>query len=235
MRSKDAMTLDRMLSRLGLASRTVACEAIRAGRIKVNGRIVRDPDFWVRAENDTVHLDGNRLQRAPRVYLLFYKPKGVITSHGDPDRRKTIYDFLDKSVPWVVPVGRLDRDTSGLLDFAEYIANPESGIRKTYLVKLNSLISEEQIGQLRGGVMMKRGDYAQPLSVRRLEDRGRYSWLEIVLTEGKNREVRRMTEAVGFRVLKLVRTAIGPCTPAGLQVGQWRKLLPSEIRALRAG
>ena len=89
------MTLDRILSRFGLASRSAAREAICAGRIKVNGRVVRDPGFWVRPDRDIMHLDGNRLGRARKVYLLFYKPKGVITSHGDPDERKTIYDYLE--------------------------------------------------------------------------------------------------------------------------------------------
>ena len=115
MKTKSAMTLDRVLSRFGLASRTTAREQIRAGRVKVNGRITRDPDAWVRPAVDPIHLDGKRLRPARKIYLLFYKPKGVITSHGDPGARDTIYDFLDGGLPWVAPVGRLDKDTSGLL------------------------------------------------------------------------------------------------------------------------
>ena len=134
MKSKSAMTLDRVLSRFGFASRTVARDQIRAGRVKVNGRVVRDPDVWVRPATDIFHLDGKRLKQAYKVYLLFYKPKGVITSHGDPGARDTIYDHLDAATPWVAPVGRLDRDTSGLLlltndtEFASFVTDPASGI-----------------------------------------------------------------------------------------------------------
>jgi pseudouridine synthase len=171
--------------------------------------------------------------------LLFYKPKGVITSHGDPAGRETIYKYVGEKNKWVAPVGRLDKDTSGLLlltndtEFADFITNPKSGIPKTYLVKLNALMCDEVIARLNSGVEMKRGDRAAPLSVRRREDRGKYTWLDVVLTEGKNREVRRMLEAVGFKVLKLVRTRIGPLTLDGLQVGQWRDLTPAEVARLR--
>jgi len=232
------MTLDRVLSRFGIASRTASLEAIRAGRLKVNGKIERDPELWVWPERDRVELDGKRLRPVPRAYLLLYKPKGVITSHGDPAGRKTIYDLLGEGGRWVAPVGRLDKDTSGLLlltndtEFGHAVMSPESQVRKTYRAKLNGLMSDEMIQQLARGVEMKRGDLAQPLSVRRLEDRGKYTWLEIVLTEGKNREVRRMVEAVGFVVIKLVRTHIGPLTLAGLEVGKWRPLTLREIAAL---
>jgi pseudouridine synthase len=242
MKSKSSMTLDRVLSRMGWASRTAAREAIRAGRLKVNERVVRDPECWVRPERDVLQLDGQRLKPARKIYLLFYKPKGVITSHGDPSGRKTVYDFLrslGEEGKWVAPVGRLDKDTSGLLlltndtEFAGFVTSPESHVPKTYLVKASGLVSDEAIGRLRAGVEMKRGDFGKPLSVRRLEDRGKYSRLEVALTEGKNREVRRMIEAVGFRVLKLVRTRIGPLTLEGLEVGKWRALTAAELSALR--
>jgi pseudouridine synthase len=233
------MTLDRVLSRFGLASRTAAREAILAGRLKVNGKVVRDPDLWVRPGQATLHFDGQRLKRARKAYLLFYKPKGIITSHGDPGERKTVYDYLKEIGKWVAPVGRLDKDTSGLLlltndtEFADRVTNPQSKVLKTYLVKTSGILSDETVTKLNAGVEMKRGDIASPISVRRLEDRGKYTWLEVVLSEGKNREVRRMIEAVGFKVLKLVRTGIGPLTLAGLEVGKWRELTPSEVAALR--
>jgi 23S rRNA pseudouridine2605 synthase len=239
MKPKPTMTLDRVLSRFGLASRSEAREAIVAGRLKVNGRVVRDPDQWVEPGRDTIHFDGARLKRARRIYLLFYKPKGVITSYGDPDNRRTVYEYLGDLKRWVAPVGRLDKDTSGLLlltndtEFADFVTSPESRVAKTYLVKSSGLLSDEVIARLRAGVEMKRGDFASPESVRRLEDRGKYTWLEIVLVEGKNREVRRMIEAVGFKVLKLVRTRLGPLTLEGLEVGKWRELKPAEVSALR--
>ena len=237
MKLKSVMTLDRVLSRFGLASRTEACDKIRSGQVKVNGCVMRDPDRWIDPKSDVIHLGGKRLKQARKVYLLFYKPKGVITSHGDPAGRKTVYDCLGDNMPWVTPVGRLDKDTSGLLlltndtDFANYVTDPASEVSKTYLVKANTLVSDELLGRLAEGIELKRGDRAQPKSVRRVEDRGKYSWLEVVLTEGKNREVRRLLEAVGLKTLKLVRTRIGPCTLEGLQVGKWRDLHSSE-RAL---
>lgn len=240
MKSKKEMTLDRLLSRFGLGSRNTAKEIIASGRVKVNGRIVKDPELWVSPEKDAVHLDGNRLRPARKLYFLFYKPKGVITSHGDPDGRKTIYDCLDPGMPWVAPVGRLDKDTSGLIvltndnDFANYVTAPESEVPKTYLVKANTLVPDEMLLRMEQGVELTRGDWAKPRSVHRIEDRGKHSWLEIVLTEGKNREVRRLLEAFGLTVLKLVRTRIGPCTLEGLQVGKWRELKPSEVGLFRA-
>ena len=236
---KPKMTLDRVPSRFGVASRMDSRKAIVAGRMKVNGRTVRDPDIWVNPDSDTFLLDGQYLKPARKRYLLFYKPKGVLTSHGDPAGRDTIYKYLGEENKWVAPVGRLDKDTSGLLlltndtKFADFITSPESGIPKTYMVKTNSLLSDEVIAQLSAGVEMKRGDTAHPLRVERREDRGKYTWLDVVLTEGKNREVRRMVEAVGFAVLKLVRTHIGPLTLDGLQVGKWRELTPGEVASLR--
>ena len=240
---------------MGLASRTQGREAIRAGRLKVNGRIVRDPETWVDPGRDVIRFDGRQLKSARRVYLLFYKPKGVITSHGDPAGRRTVYDCLASAAndggrwgsrvasagihSWVFPVGRLDKDTSGLLlltndtDFADFITSPESGVSKTYLVKISGIAGHDILDRLKAGVQMKRGDWAHPVRVRRLADRGKYTWLELVLTEGKNREVRRMIEAVGFKVLKLVRTSIGPLTLEGLSVGGWRELSRAEVASLR--
>src|SRR5512135_2249891 len=101
MKSKESMTLDRVLSRLGIASRTQARQAIAGGRIKVNGRVARDSDQWIHLDTDVIHLDGKRLRQARKIYLLFCKPKGVITSRGDPSLRRTVYDYLDRSLPWV--------------------------------------------------------------------------------------------------------------------------------------
>jgi 23S rRNA pseudouridine2605 synthase len=239
MKSKSVMTLDRVLSRFGLESRTMAQDRIRSGRVKVNGRTVNDPCIWVRPDKDVIHLDGKHLKRARKVYLLFYKPKGVITSHGDPQERDTVYDYLAAGLPWVVPVGRLDKDSTGLLiltndtEFANFVVDPASGIAKTYFVKLNGIMSDETVAMLAGGVRMARGDWARPRSVRRVEDRGKYTRLEVVLQEGKNREVRRMMEVVGFKVLKLVRTGIGPLTIGGLEIGKFRPLTAAEVAALR--
>ncbi len=238
---RSRTTLDRVLSRFGLASRTEARTAIRQGRLKVNGLIARDPDLWVDPASDVIQLDGQRVKPARKIYLLFYKPKGVITSHGDPQGRKTVYAFLGDAGKWIFPVGRLDKDTSGLLlltndtAFAGFVTRPESRVSKTYRVKTSGLMPDEAVSRLNSGIQMKRGDRANPLRVRRLEDRGKYTWLEVILTEGKNREVRRMVEAAGFKVLKLVRTGIGALTLEGLEVGKWRKLSSLEVSSLRRG
>lgn len=240
-RSKIKMTLDRVLSRHGLLSRKQSENAIRSGRVKVNGRIVRNPDLWTDPRIDTVHLDGKRVRRVRRTYLLFYKPKGVLSSHGDRQGRKTLYDCLDPKLPWVAPVGRLDRDTSGLIlltndtEFSNHVTSPASKIPKTYLVKANTLVDNALIGKIAEGYKTKSGITVKPRSVRRLDNRGKYSRLEIVLTEGKNREVHRLLEAVGLKVLKLVRIRIGPCTLEGLQVGTWRSLEKPEIALFYSG
>jgi 23S rRNA pseudouridine2605 synthase len=235
------MTLDRVLSRYGLFSRRASEDAIRSGRVKVNGRVVRDPAIWTDPRSDTVHLDGKRIRQVRKTYLLFYKPKGVLTSHGDRRGRKTLYDCLDPKLPWVAPVGRLDKDTSGLLlltndtEFANFVTSPASEVRKTYLIKANTLVDDTHIRQMSGGFKMNDGQPAKPQSVRRVEDRGKYSWLEIVLTEGKNREIHRLLESAGLKVLKMVRTRIGPCTLEGLQVGQCRHLSKLERTILYSG
>lgn len=239
MKSKPVMTLDRLLSRYGVASRSAARQAVLGGRVRVNGRVLRDPGCWVRPAEDVVQFDGRRLRPERRVYLALYKPRGVIVSHGDPAGRKTLYECLGQQSRWLSPVGRLDKDTSGLLlltndtEFAHWVASPESGVPKAYLAKVSGLMEDTVIARLAAGVRLKRGDEARPLAIRRVEDRRKYTWLEVVLSEGKNREVRRMVEAVGFKVLKLVRTAIGPLTLAGLEVGRSRPLSAAEVGALR--
>ena len=210
MKRKATMTLDRVLSRYGLASRTAARQAIEAGRLKVNGRVIREPSTWVTPGRDVVQLDGQRLKAARKVYRVFYKPKGVITSHGDAGGRKTVYDYLGEDGPWLFPVGRLDKDTSGLLlvtndtEFGDFVTNPNSHVLKNYLVKANGLIGDEVIERLNAGVEMKRGDRAEPVSVLRTENRGKYTWLEVALTEGKNREVRRMMQPSSTRSMTRV-------------------------------
>src|SRR5207247_8867522 len=142
---KSTMTLDRVLSRFGLASRAEARSAILAGRLKVNGRRVQDPDLWVPPEQDVNHLDGERVQPPRKLYLALYKPKGVITSHGDPAGSRTVYCYLGENANWVVPVGALDKDSSGLLlltndtAFADRVTVPRSRLTKTCVVRINGI------------------------------------------------------------------------------------------------
>jgi pseudouridine synthase len=226
-----------VFSKAGLGSRTDARSWISAGRIRVNGKTVRDPDKWVDLERDHVAMDGKPLQGAQPVHILLYKPKGYLTTYRDPEGRPTVYDLVAGLGMWVSPVGRLDLDTSGLLlmtndtRMAEAITNPDYKIPKTYLVKAATILSEEQLERLRRGVELKDGP-TKPAEVRRLRDSARHTHLEMTITEGRNRQVRRMIEAVDSKVLKLVRTAIGPLRIDDLTIGKWRKLAAEEVRAL---
>ena len=203
----------------------------------MNGKIVKDPEHWVDLDCDRVTLEGKRVQRAPNRYILLYKPKGYLTTYRDPQGRPTVYDLLATVGAWVTPVGRLDLDTTGLLlltndtDFAERVMNPDRKVPKTYQVKTATKLSETQIEQLRRGVELTDGS-TRPAMVTILRETPKYSHLELVLTEGRNRQVRRMIEAVGSKVLKLVRTAIGPIRIGDLPIGRWRELTQEEVRTL---
>jgi len=234
---KKLKTLERVLSKAGLGSRTDARKWIGAGRIRVNGKLIQTPDHWVDLERDQVMLDGKPVRAGKKIYLLLYKPKGYITSYKDPEARPTVYDLIQSVGQWVVPVGRLDQDTSGLLlltndtHFAELVTNPEYKISKTYLVKTSMRLSDEQLQQLRKGVMLKDGP-TQPAIVHRVRDSGKYTFLEITIREGRNRQVRRMIEAIGSKVLKLVRTEIGGLRIGDLPIGTYRELSAAEVKLL---
>jgi len=227
-----------VLSKAGLGSRTEARRWIGAGRVRVNGKLIQTPDHWVDLERDRVTLDGKPIQAREKVYLLLYKPKGYLTTYRDPEGRPTVYDLVRDAGGWVVPVGRLDQDTSGLLvmtndtDLVERVANPEYKIPKTYLVKTSTLVSEEQMERLRHGVVLEDGP-TLPATVKRIRDSEKYSFLEITIREGRNRQVRRMIEAVGSKVLKLVRTGIGDLRIGDLEIGKYRELTTAELKALR--
>ena len=227
-----------MISKAGLGSRTDARGWIHAGKVQVNGRVVENPDQWVDMERDRVSFDGKPLERQDRIYILLYKPTGYITTYKDPEGRPTVYDLLKDVDTFIVPVGRLDLDTSGLLlltndtQFAERIMNPEFHVPKTYLVKASVLLTDEQLEQLRRGVALADGP-TRPAKVSRLRDSGKYTHLEITLTEGRNRQVRRMIEAIGARVMKLVRVRIGDIAIGDLPIGTWRLLTRQELTKLR--
>ena len=237
MKTRPLKTLERVLSKAGAGSRVDARHWIQAGRVKVNGHVVRDPDTWVDMKRDRVRLDGKPLQARARVYLLLYKPTGYLTTYRDPQGRPTVYDLIADLGTFVSPVGRLDLDTSGLLlmtndnQLAERVTNPESHVPKTYLVKSSLLLTDEQLQQLRDGVDLADGP-TRPALVRRVRDSEKYTHLEITVTEGRNRQVRRMIEALGATVLKLVRVKIGSISIGTLQIGKWRMLSAAEVQHL---
>jgi pseudouridine synthase len=230
-------TLERVLSKAGLGSRTEARSWIGAGRVRVNGVVVRTSDRWVDMERDRVTLDGHPVRGARKVYLLLYKPKGYLTTYTDPQGRPTVYDLVRDAGVWVVPVGRLDLDTTGLLimtndtEFAERLTNPEYKVPKTYRAKCADRLTDEQIARLRDGVELSDGP-TRSARVERLRDSGKYTHIELTIGEGRNRQVRRMVEAIGSKALKLTRVAIGPIRIGDLQIGKWRHLAAAEMRAL---
>jgi pseudouridine synthase len=233
--NRPLKTLERVLSKAGLGSRTEARAWIAAGRVQVNGRVIRDPDAWVDLERDRIAFDGEPLRREARVYLLLNKPAGYLTTYRDPEGRPTIYDLLPDRERYLFPVGRLDLDTSGLLiltndaQFAERLTNPEYHVPKTYRVKASRNLFDEDLDALRRGLELRDGP-TRPADVVRL----RADTFEITITEGRNRQVRRMVEAIGAKVETLQRIAIGDVRIGELEIGKTRALTSREIEALRA-
>lgn len=226
-------TLERVLSKAGLGSRTEARKWVAEGRVKVNGRVVKDPDHWIDLERDRVAFDGQPLRKAEHTYLLLYKPTGYLTTYRDPQGRPTIYDLLPERDRYLFPVGRLDLDTSGLLiltndtAFAERLTNPDYKVPKTYLVKASRAVGDAELEQLRKGIELRDG-VTRPASVTRISA----NKFEITISEGRNRQVRRMVEALDAKVRKLVRVAIGSIRIGDLQMGKFRPLTPAELKAL---
>jgi len=223
-------TLERVISKAGLGSRTQARSWIHAGRVHVNGKRVENPDHWIDFDRDRVLFDGKPLKVQARVYILLHKPAGYITTFKDPEGRPTVYDLLGEVGTFISPVGRLDLDTSGLLlmtndtQFAERLTNPDHKIPKTYVVKAADVLSDDALDRLRRGLELNDGP-TRPAQVRRLSD----CEIEIAITEGRNRQVRRMIEAVGSRVVELVRTRIGSVGIGDLAPGAWRELKDGEL------
>ena len=231
-------TLDRVLSQAGIGSRKEARQWIGAGRVAVDGKKIQTPDAWVDPERQRVTLDGKPMRAAEKIYLLLYKPKGYVTTYKDPDGRPTVYNLLQDVPEKVFSAGRLDLDSSGLLiftndgTFADEVTSPQSHVPKTYLVKSSMLLTDDQLDQLRGGVQLADGP-TRPAQVNRIRDSGRYTFFEITITEGRNRQVRRMVETLGAKVLKLVRTGIGTIRIGDLQIGKYRPLSDQEVRGLK--
>lgn len=235
-------TLDRLLSRAGVLSRAQAAAAVRAGRVAVNGAVTRDPGRWVDPARDAVTLDGAPVRPSARRWLLLHKPKDCVTTRSDERGRRTVYDLLGAAAQgeggFLAPVGRLDRDTSGLLlltndhDLADALLDPRRHVEKAYRVKATTRLDDGQLAALARGVELDDGR-TRPARVRRLRDTSTRTLLELVIREGRNRQVRRMLEAVGSGVLELKRTGFGPLELGALPAGRWRELEPEEVEALR--
>jgi len=228
----------RALSKQGLGSRTQAAAWVREGRVSVNGRCVRDPEFPVRIGVDRIVVAGQEAAKAPRLVLMLNKPRGLVTSASDEQGRDTVYRcFESAALPWIAPVGRLDKASEGLLlmsndpQWAAGVTDPERGPDKTYHVQIDRLPDAALLTALIAGVDVD-DEILSAKSVQLLRSGAKNAWLEIVLDEGRNRQIRRLLSAFDISVLRLIRVAIGPLALGELAKGQWRELSADEIAML---
>ena len=237
---KDArkIGLARALSKLGFCSRSQAAALIRAGRVQLNGAQRRDPETPVRLRTDRISVDQHPVEAEKQIYLLLNKPRGVVTTASDEKGRDTVYSLLDESLPWVGPVGRLDKASEGLLlltndsEWAARLSDPATHMDKTYHVQVNVIAGQNTADALVSGVPVNDGEILRARQARILRSGERNSWLEIVLDEGKNRQIRRMLESLGIEVLRLVRVAVGPLQLGQIAKGKFRSLTADEKHAL---
>lgn len=230
--------LARVLSKRGVCSRREAAEWISHGRVAVDGKAIRDPEFPIVPGRQTICVDGLALDDVPRVYLMLNKPRGLVTTASDERGRDTVYRCLDDAgLPWVAPVGRLDKASEGLLLFcndpqwAARITEPRHGQEKTYRVQIDRIPDAALLEALVSGVQ-ENGEPLRAVSATLLRSGTKNAWLEIVLDEGRNRQIRRLLAAFDIGVLRLVRVAIGPLVLGALAKAAWRELTPQEVAAL---
>jgi 23S rRNA pseudouridine2605 synthase len=230
--------LARAISKLGYCSRSRAAELIVAGRVKWNGTVPHDPEIPVRLGKDRIEIDGQPVARSSKIYLAFNKPRGVVTTAADEKGRETVYSFLPQDLPWLAPVGRLDKASEGLLlltndsKWGARITAPETHLDKTYHVQINSIADEALLTALRRGIRASDGEFLRAKNIHILRRGERNSWLEIILDEGRNRHIRRMLEHLKIEALRLVRVAIGPLALGDLAKGATRALSHQEKQAL---
>lgn len=232
--------LARVLSKLGVCSRSQAERAVREGRVSVDGRVVRDPERPVDPARQRIVLDGTPVAAAKRIYLLLNKPRGIVVSAADERGRGTVYDLLkDAGLPWLGPVGRLDKASEGLLllsndsVWADRLTEPRHHVDKTYHVQVDRIPDDALLAKLAEGVV-EQGERLCAKRVSLLRSGEKNAWLEIVLDEGRNRHIRRLLAAHDIGVLRLIRVAVGPLPLGELAKGAWRHLDAAEVQALAA-
>jgi len=238
---QSGVSLERAIAKMGLASRTEALGWIEGGRVSVNGRPCVNPKKRVLMGRDRIEVEGVTARPAQKIYLALNKPRGLVTTARDERGRPTVFECLKNYRDLhLAPVGRLDMASEGLLFFtndtawAAKLLNPESHVAKTYDVQIDRHLGQEALGRLCSGVTLEDGQRTRPAKVRALRAGPKTCWLEIEIDEGLNRQIRRMMKAVGARVMRLVRVAVGPVVLGGLPKGGTRPLQPEELRAIRS-
>lgn len=237
--SAKRVTLDRLLSKLGIASRSQAQEWIRAGRVRINQRLVRQPDTWVAWPGDAVTLDEQPLQQGAPRFILFHKPKGLVTTHADEKGRRTIFDVLPPEFTRLHAVGRLDQATSGLLlltndtEVSSFLTDPKRRIPRRYLVTVRGEVTDATVHAAIEG-LEDQGEHLHCAALTIQKRSGRESHLDVTLTEGKNREIRRLFKALGHEVTRLRRIQYGPFSLGDLEPGTWREIPINAAKALLA-
>jgi 23S rRNA pseudouridine2605 synthase len=238
---QSSVRLQKIISQAGIASRRAAEKLIAEGRVMINGETVREMGTKADPSTDDIRVDGRRVKSAERQrYILLYKPAGFVTTRADPQRRPTVIDLLRGVKEYVYPVGRLDYDTEGLLlltndgDLAAKLTHPRHGVERTYEARVAGMPDGDAIERLRKGIPLD-GRRTLPADASLLNKRrsDRDGIVTITIREGRNRQVRRMLEAVGHPVRKLIRVGIGPLSDGGLRPGTWRELTPKELRLLK--
>lgn len=230
--------LARILSKAGLCSRSIAIDWIRAGRVSVNNQVIRNPEARFSLRHVEIKVDDKILQRGERLVLMLHKPRGYITTRADEKNRATVYDLLPADI-WLAPVGRLDQASSGLLlfsndpEWAQQLLDPEQHVSKTYHVQIRPPLSTLALEQLATHSVLD-GEVCLPMQVRELRCGGKTQWLEFILQEGRNRQIRRILQQADVTVLRLLRVAIGELALGELPSGQWRWLSPREEKQLRS-
>jgi 23S rRNA pseudouridine2605 synthase len=231
-------SLARALSKLGYCSRSQARDLIAAGRVRVNGAPRRDPECWVDLDKDRITVDEQALQGAPKVYLMLNKPRGLVTTRADEQDRATVCECLaGKGLPFVSPVGRLDKASEGLLlftndtEWAARITDPANHLDKLYHVQVDCLADDALAARMEKGVNAE-GDFLAAKRAKVLRLGSRNSWMEVTLDEGKNRHIRRLLAALGVNVHRLIRVAIGPLPLGNLPKGEFRHLTENEVKEL---
>ena len=226
--------LARALSKLGFCSRSQAFALIREGKVTLNGAHPSNPSTPVRVGVDRIEVQGNFISAAQKFYLMLNKPRGIVTTARDEKGRDTVYSLLPKDFQWLAPVGRLDKASEGLLlftndsEWAARISDPATHLDKTYHVQVKIVADQPLINVLLRGVETEKGETFRAKRASLLRTGGKNSWVELVLDEGKNRQIRRMFDGLGIEVLRLIRIAIGPLQLGDLAKGRQRAIQPDE-------